>query len=66
MSSGYSDKIASRWMMLVASLCLAWSTQAYLFYTVHNVQQLEMNITYQAGLGNTDTDTIKKKTFSMN
>ena len=46
--------------MLVASLCLACSMQAYSFYTVHKVQKLQMYITFQAGLGNTDTETIKK------
>jgi hypothetical protein len=47
-------------MMLAVSLCLAWSMQAYSFYTVHKVQQLEMYITFQAALGNTNTETLKE------
>jgi len=60
MSSTFSEKIIRALMLFVASLCLAWSTQAYSFYTVHKVRQLAMYITFQAGLGNTDTETITK------
>ena len=60
MRSRYSGKITSRCMMLVISLCLAWSTPAYSFYTVHKVRQLGMYITFQTGLGNTDTETLKE------
>jgi hypothetical protein len=47
-------------MMMAASLCMVWTTHAYAFFTVHKIRQLEMNITFQAGLGNTDTDTVKR------
>jgi len=44
---------------LFAGLCMLLSTQAHSFYTVHKIKKLEMYITFQAGLGNTDNDTIK-------
>jgi hypothetical protein len=44
---------------LFVGLCTLWSSQAYSFYTVHRIKRLEMYITFQAGLGNTDNDTIK-------
>ena len=46
-------------VLMLVSLCAVWSAQAYPFYTVHKINKLEMYITFQAGLGNTDNDTIK-------
>lgn len=46
-------------MMFIVCLCAVWSTQACSFYTVHKINKLEMYITFQAGLGNTDNDTIR-------
>jgi len=43
---------------LFVGFCMLWSTQAHSFYTVHKIKKLEMYITFQAGLGNTDNDTI--------
>lgn len=61
MKSRCNDTMAGTSMMLVVSLCLAWSTQANSFYTVYKVRQLVMYIIFQAGLCGTDTDTIKNE-----
>ena len=60
MNPGYNSGIARLCVLCAAGLCLVWSTQSYSFYTVHKVQRLEMYITFQAGLGNTDTETVKE------
>lgn len=60
--SGVISRSSMR-ILLVTILCIAWSTQAYSFYTVHRVSNINIEITFQVGLGSTSSERIKKQDF---
>lgn len=41
-------------------LCLAWSTSAFPFFTIHKVKKLSLGVTFQSGLSDISRETIRR------
>lgn len=47
-------------VVITVLLCLAWSTTAFPFFTVHKVKKLSLGVSFQSGLSDISTETIRR------